>query len=112
MKNAWIPPPQPAPSVPLPMFNSTPGGLYVGGSSSSSGAGSGGSIVGPVPPSRQNRKSHHQGSRATRLFGKRGSDSQLLSDHELAALGACGGIRPQDDEDDDSGSLSSVEFGN
>lgn len=93
-----VPPPQPAPS--MPMFHSTP----VGYSSAMYGN------LNPLPPRNPNRKLHHPSpvSRGAKLFARRSSSDKMMSDGELASLGAVGGLR---EKDEDSDSLSSLEFG-
>ncbi len=123
LKSVLVPPPQPAPmSGPLPMFHSTPTGYHHhGGSGSTSSS------------SRHSRNSKGQGSQSSRLsilssgaklFSRRSSTDKLMAEAMSMSLdlgGACGGvghshahhsggmIRRREDEESDS--LSSLEFG-
>lgn len=96
LKNVLVPPPQPAPS--MPMFHSTPVGYSPAGMY--------------APPPRHARKLHHPSpvSRGAKLFARRSSSEKMMveSDLGLGALGAVGGLREKDEESD---SLSSLEFG-
>ncbi|ODM90970.1 Protein FAM89A [Orchesella cincta] len=88
LKNALVPPPQPAPS--MPMFHSTPPSYGQG------------SLYSNPPPPRHARKMHPSPiSRGAKLFAKRAADAELG--------GAVGTSHPEMDEDSDS--ASSLEYG-
>jgi len=83
----------------MPMFHSTPVGYSPVG------------MFGNPPPQRNARKVHHPSpvSRGAKLFARRSSsEKMMIAESELGALGAVGGLREKDEESD---SLSSLEFG-
>jgi hypothetical protein len=85
-----VPPPQPAPSS-IPMFHSSP--LGYGASAS----------FGNPPPPRHGRKLHQ----SSHLY--KGSSKMFSTRTSLESeLGAVGGLR---EKDEDSDSISSLEFG-